>query len=144
MSLRTKLASDLGNKNIPKAMVQSVAPSQLASLYWREEASSPAKTVVEIWMLANNSFIVVSGDISTGEWSQGGVSLAGEFKTLQEASASAKENFTFAPIEEDEVAKEQVETTTQQPAQEEAKQETTEEAPTENKTAGFKRLLKKN
>lgn len=144
MSLRTKLASDLGNKNIPKTMVQSVAPSQLGSLYWREEASNPAKTIVEIWMLASGGFIAVAGDISTGEWGAGNVSLVDEAKTLQEANAYVKQNYTFAPIEEDEMAKEQIEPATQPAATEPAQEEVKEEAPAEEtKTASLKRLVQK-
>lgn len=141
--LRSILAGDLGEKNIPKNLVQAVAPTQLASLYWREEASQPPKTIVEIWALATNKFIVVSGNFANGEWMQDDVQVVGEtYDTVSAAQTAAKSTFSFGPIEENEIVKEQVDT----PAQKKEEPEAPAAAPaeTEQKVASSsRRLIKK-
>lgn len=133
--LRSILSSDLGEKNIPKTLIQSVAPSQLASLYWREQASQPANTIVEIWSLANNKFIVVSGNFSNGEWTQDDVELFGEaYDTISMAQGIVKSSFTFGPIEENTMVKEHID----------APPVTQEQPTTEQKAASLsKRLIRK-
>lgn len=137
MALR-KTSADLGEKNIPKALVQLNAPTQLSALYWREQASNPPKTTVEIWMLADNTFLGIQGDFSKGDWAQDDVTTIDVFPTLEKAMSSIKASYDFAPVDNAEVAKEHVD----QQAVPEAEEPPVEEEKTASKN--FKRLVKKN
>jgi len=99
-----KTSANLGEKNIARNVLDSVSPSPLRTLYWREEASSPAVKTIEIWMATDGFFIVFSG-LYDGSWSPTNVqpiqdSKGPIFDSLDAAMAAVKRNFSFGELEE--------------------------------------------
>lgn len=98
--MRSIIAADLGDANIPKVFADGVSPAPLNMLYWREQSTNPADTTVEIWSTSNDTFVMITGDFSSGEWGRDNVSFYNEYPTIQKALADARAYFTLAQDEE--------------------------------------------
>lgn len=97
-----KIAADLGEKNIPRALLETVSPKPLKALWWREESSNPEYTTVEMWTSEDDTFMVFSG-FSGGEvieWTTDNINLFGEYDDKGRALSEIKGNFTFMQDEE--------------------------------------------
>ena len=94
-----RIAADLGDKNIPRVLVQQVIPNQLKTLYYREESSNPLDKTLEIWNCEEHKFYLVEGDNSKGEWSVNNLQLIGEYDSVDRAVAEVRANYTLVQDE---------------------------------------------
>lgn len=95
-----KTSADLGNRNIPKNLVQEVVGSQLKALWFRDETEN--KTI-EIWTIDTDEYAVVVGQNDEEEWRSDLVSFFGKFPSISSATAEIKANFTLKSFEEPEI-----------------------------------------
>lgn len=95
-----KDAANLGDANIPSIFVKNESSKDLITLYWREPAQDD-KTL-EIWNTQDNTFVLVEGDFSDGEWGQEDVKIVEEVNNVRDAINLAQSNYLLLQNEEPE------------------------------------------
>lgn len=90
-----KTAADLGQRNMPKGLIQQVVPGALRALYWREESSMPENHILEIWGSESATFYLIDGDFVSGEWSEQNIQFIGEYDEVHQAVQAARSNYVI-------------------------------------------------
>ncbi|MNC50183.1 hypothetical protein D3C81_1230240 [compost metagenome] len=102
--MMNKTAADLGERNIPREMLDTISPEALQVLFWREQSSNPVDTTVELWRSASGSFLVFAGYYD-GTWAEQNIQYLQDtkgplFESLESGLAAIKRSYSFGEIEE--------------------------------------------